>query len=119
MRHQISSCTWEFGALDCARIYSNKDFIHKQLFVERLCRFVNQVVGRNQGFLANIAEILQKYGLQHYLTMYLDTGDFPQETQSTWIKCSAGKPKWQTRLNYIFIALFIMTSNRWIYGMLH
>ena len=41
--------------------------------------FFNQVVGRNQGFVANIVEILQKYDLQHYLTMYMDTREFPQE----------------------------------------
>lgn len=63
-------------------ICSPVSFIHKQLFVKRLCRFFNQVVGRNEGFVANIVEILQKYDLQHYLMTYMDTGEFPKE--SVW-----------------------------------
>ena len=60
-------------------ISSPVSFIHKQLFVKRLCRFLNQAGCRNQGIVANIVEILQKYDLQHYLAMYKDTGEFPQE----------------------------------------
>ena len=60
-------------------INSPVSFIHKQLFVKRLCRFPNQVVSRNQGLVASIVEILPKYDLQYYLMMYMDTGDFPQE----------------------------------------
>ena len=37
------------------------------------------MTGRSQGFVADIMKILQKYDLQHYLIMYMDTGDFPKE----------------------------------------
>ena len=54
-------------------------FIHKQLFVKRLCRFSNHVAKCSQGFVADVVKILQKYNLQCYLMKYIDTGDFPSE----------------------------------------
>ena len=44
--------------------------------------FFNQVVCRNEGFVANVVEILQKNDLQHHLMTYMDTREFPRE--SVW-----------------------------------
>ncbi len=53
-------------------------FIHKQLFVNRLCRFSNEVTGRSQGFVADIVKLLQTYDLQHYLICIRTLVIFPK-----------------------------------------
>ena len=60
-------------------VVSSPDSIHKKIFIQRLFRFLNKVSSDMQGYNVHIFQVFQKYHLEDYLTIYVESGHFPVE----------------------------------------
>ena len=60
-------------------VSSSPNFIHKQLFIKRLFKFLYTGSHQSRGYIPDVFEILDRYGLKDCLLRDADTGEFPEE----------------------------------------
>ncbi len=63
-------------------VSSSPNFIHKQLFIKRLFKFLYTGSHQSRGYIPDVFEILDRYGLKDCLLRDADTGEFPD-----WNNC--------------------------------
>ncbi len=60
-------------------VFSSPNFIHKQLIIKRLFKFLYTGSHQSRGYIPNVFEMLDSYWLKGCLLRYADTGEFPEE----------------------------------------